>query len=173
MGKEFPVDGALVEIYRDVPWQFDQLVGSDITDPNGSFVVNLWAEDEDTYYAKLRLNDVAGVYLHDWWTPSIKDYNSFNRGSNSQPVIDLGGTSITRDGGQGTPRSSIWQGGHAAFQEFISTFSRSPPTGDYEIVTQNTISGMNWTARSTTNYEEGTQTYKFSNGVPTSRGHGF
>jgi hypothetical protein len=100
------------------------------------------------------------VYLHDWWTPAIKDYNSFNRGNNSQPVIDLGETVISRDDGQGTPKSAVWQGGHAAFQEFTQTFGAPPPTGDYEIVNQNTSTGMTWTARSTTNYEEGTRTAK-------------
>jgi hypothetical protein len=61
IGKSFPVEGALVEIYRDVPWQLDQWVGSTITRPDGSFDVKLSADDEDTYYAKLRLNDVAGL----------------------------------------------------------------------------------------------------------------
>ena len=170
LGKTFPVEGALVEIYRDVPWQFDQMVGSAITGQDGGFAVRLWAEDEDTYYAKLKLNDVAGVYLRNWWTPSIEDYNSFNRGSNNLPVIDLGVTVISRDGGQGTPKSAIWQGGRAAYQEFISTFSRPPPTGDYELVNQNTVTDMTWTARSTTNIEEGTQTYRFSGGTPTAPG---
>ena len=162
----FPVEGALVEIYREVPWQFDQRVGSTITGPDGSFEKRLWADDEDTYYAKLRLNDVAGVYLHNWWTPGIMDYNSAVRGSNSQPVIDLFGTVITRDGGNGTPKSAAWQGGRAAYQEFTRTFSAPPPTGDYEIVNQNTVTGMTWTARSTTNWEEGTPTEKFSDTVP-------
>jgi hypothetical protein len=168
MGTAFPVEGALVEIYRDVPWQLDQFVGSTITGRDGSFDKKLWADDEDKYYAKLRLNDVAGVYLHDWWTPSIMDYNSFNRGSNSQPVIDLGGTVISRDGGSGTPKSAVWQGGRAAFQEFTRTLGAPPPTGDYEIVIQSTPTLRPWTARSTTNYPEGYQTYKFSTGVPTS-----
>jgi hypothetical protein len=166
----FPVEGALVEIYREIPWQFDQRVGSTITGPDGTFQVRLWADDEDTYYAKLRLNDVAGVYMHEWWNPGIKDYNSVNRGSNSQPVIDLFGTVITRDGGNGTPKSAAWQGGRAAYQEFIRTFSAPPPTGDYEIVNQNTVTGMTWTARSTTNWEEGTATEKYSNTTPVAPG---
>jgi hypothetical protein len=165
----FPVEGALVEIYRDVRWAFDQRVGSTITGPDGGFEVRLWADDEDTYYAKLRLNDVAGVYLRDWWNGAIKDYNSFNRGSNSQPVIDVGETIITRDGGHGTPKVAVWQGGRAAYQEFSHTFNAPPPTGDYEIVNQNTVTGMTWTARSTTNYEEGTATYKYNNGAPIAR----
>jgi hypothetical protein len=167
LGKTFPVESALVEIYRDVPYQLDQFVGSTITGADGSYDVKLWANDADTYYAKLRLNDVAGVYLHEGGNPSIKDYNSSNRGSNAQPVIDLGGTNITVDGGSGTPKSAVWQGGHAAFQEFIHTFGAPPPTGDYEIAIQYTKSSMTWTARSTTNWEEGTQTYKYSTGAPT------
>lgn len=159
IGKLFPVEGALVEIYRDVPWRIDQWVGSTLTEADGTFDLKLWAGEEDTYYAKLRLNDVAGVYLHDWWTPSIKDYNSYNRGSNSQPVIDLGNTVIIKDSGTGTPKSTVWQGGRTAFQEFIRTLGTAPPTGDYQIVNQNTASGIVWTARSTTNYEEGVPTY--------------
>jgi hypothetical protein len=168
-GTTFPVEGALVEIYRDVSWAPDQKVGATITGPDGSFEVQLWASRVDTYYAKLRLNDVAGVYLHDWWTPEIKDYNSFNRADNSSPVLDLGGTLITKNGGSGTPKSAIWQGGHWAFQEYIRTFSAPPPTGDYEIVNQNTVSTLTWTARSTTNWEENDQTFKFSNGHPTAK----
>src|SRR5207253_2960741 len=91
-------------------------------------------------------------------------------GSNSQPLIDVGGTVITKDGGSGTPKSAVWQGGRAAYQEYIQTFSAPSPVGDYEIVNQNTISGVTWTARSTTNYEEGTQTYKFNALAPTAPG---
>jgi hypothetical protein len=83
IGKIFPVEGALVEIYRVVPWGFNQVVGSTITRSDGSFEAKLSANDEDTYYAKLRLNDVAGVYLHDWWTPNIKDYDSCRTGRRS------------------------------------------------------------------------------------------
>jgi hypothetical protein len=167
-GVAFPLEGALVEIYRDVPWQLDDWVGSTITAADGSFEVKLWTGTEGTYYAKLRLNDVAGVYLHDWWTPSIKDYNSVNRGSNIQPIVDLGGTVITKDGGQGTPKASVWQGGRAAYQEFIHTFGRQPPIGDYEIVNQN-WDFTPFTARSTTNWKEGYDTFKFSNEAPTAQ----
>jgi hypothetical protein len=155
LGVVLPVDGALVEIYRDVGWGgADQHVGSVKTAKDGSFEAHLWANDEDTYYAKLLLNDVEGVYLHDWWNPSIKDYNSANRGSNSNPVIDVGGTLITVDGGSGTPRVSVWQGARAAYQEFVKTNGTAPPVGDYEIVIQNTPGLDAWTARSTTNWPE-------------------
>jgi hypothetical protein len=96
LGVIFPVEGALVEIYRDVRWGFDQHVGSGITDSTGAYAIHLWADDEDTYYAKLRLNDVQGVYLHEGGDPSIKDYNSPMRGSNSSPVIDAGTIVISR-----------------------------------------------------------------------------
>jgi hypothetical protein len=156
-GVFFPVEGALVEIYRDVSWGIDQWVGSGITDSTGSFEIHLWADNEDTYYAKLRLNDVQGVYLHEAGDPSIKYYNSALRGNNSNPVIDVGATLISRDRGSGTPYSAVWQGGRAAYQEFSRTNGTPPPTGDYEIVIQYT--GLRpWTARSTTNWEDGYNT---------------
>lgn len=154
LGVIVPVSGAIVEIYRDVAWQVDQHVWSVRTDRDGNFEARLSADEEDTYYAKLRLNDGEGVYLRDWWTSEIKDFNSVNRGSNRDPVIDLGATVISRDDGASTPKTLIWQGGRAAFQEFIEATGTPPPTGDYEIVIQNTASGMVWTARSTTNWED-------------------
>ena len=166
LGTSFPVAGTQVEIWRDVPYWFDQNVDSTMSEADGTFAAHVWASDVDTYYAKLRLNDLAGVYLHDWWSPEIKDYNSFNRGSNSQPVIDVGGTTISKDGGSGTPKSAVWQGGHWAFQEFTRTAGMPPPTGNYELVIQNTVSDITWTGRSTTNYEYGNQTYKYSGGQP-------
>jgi hypothetical protein len=127
-----PVQGAVVEIYRDA-WGYDDMVGKTKTNDDGSFEKRLWANDEDTYYAKLKLNDETGVYLHGSWSSDIWDINSYNRGSNSNPVIDLGGTVISVDGGASTPKASIWQGSHHAYQEFITTTGFGPPTGDYEI----------------------------------------
>ncbi len=167
LGTIYPVEGALVEIYRDVQYGSDEEVGSTRTAADGSFEMKFFSNNEHTFYAKLRLNDVQGVYLHDWWTPEIKDYNSAIRGSNSNPLIDLGGTLIIRDNGTTTPKTAIWQGGRAAFQEFIQINGTPPPTGDYEIVNQNTISNMVWTARSTTNWEDGHRTFKWSDGIPT------
>ena len=167
VGVIFPMEGALVELYRDVGWGgADQHVGSVKTDSNGLFEAHLWANDEDTYYAKLLLNDVQGVYLHECWNSSIKDYNSALRGSNSDPVIDVGSTLITRDDGSGTPYSAVWQGSRAAYQEFINTNGSPPPIGDYEIVIQFTKVLTPWTARSTTNWEDETRTTKFSNVPP-------
>lgn len=162
----FPVAGALVDIYREVPYWSDQLVASAITDQQGNFDVKLWAGTVSTFYAKLRLNDVAGVYLREARTPEIKDYNSVARRDNTQPVIDLGATEITRDGGAGTPKTAVWQSGHWARKEFEQTFNAPAPIEDYEIVIENTISGMNWSLRSKTHWEEGTQVYKYSTGTP-------
>lgn len=128
-----PIKGAVVEIWRDVPYWFDDKVSETKTDENGAFEAHLWADDEDTYYAKLKLNDETGVYLHGSWTLDIWDANSVNRGSNSDPVIDVGSTLISVDDGGSTPKASIWQGSHNAYQEYISTTGIAPPTGDYEI----------------------------------------
>jgi len=163
--KTFPVDSAIVEIYRDAGWRGgDQHVGSVRTDANGHFEVKLWADDVDNYYAKLLLNDGAGVYLHDWYDPNIKWYNSANGGDNDKPVIDLGSTIILADGGNGTPRSAVWQGARAAYQEFIDLFGVAPPIGDYEIVIQNVL--QPWTARSTTNWVDGVPTFSPERGGP-------
>ncbi len=157
-GVVFPIEGATVYIYRDVSWQVDPWVAKTKTRADGTFEANVWTNVEGTYYAKLELNDEEGVYLHDWWSPEITSYNSINRGSNDQAIIDVGGTLISRDGGSGTAKPSIWQGGRAAFQEFIGTNGRPPPTGDYEIVIQSTASDIVWTARSTTNWEDNSWT---------------
>lgn len=157
-GVGFPIEGATVHIYRDVSWQVDPWVAKTKTKADGTFEANVWTNVEGTYYAKLELNDEEGVYLHNWWSPEIESYNSVNRGANDEPIIDVGTTWISRDGGTGTPKTAIWQGGRAAFQEFIQTNGRPPPTGDYEIVIQSTASDIVWTARSTTNWEDNSWT---------------
>ena len=133
LGLVRPIQGAVVEIYREVTAWYDDMVDKTFTKDDGSFEVHRGANDEDTYYAKLKLNDEKGVYLHGSWSTNIWDINSNNRGNNRGPVIDLGNTIIEVDGGNSTPKASIWQGSHHAYQEFVSTTGVSPPTGDYEI----------------------------------------
>ncbi len=129
-----PIEGALVEIYREVPYWFDDQVGKTYTAADGSFELGLWANEEDTYYAKLQLNDEKGVYLHDGYNVGSWEANSVNRGNNKNPIIDLGNTVITKDGGVSTTKASIWQGAHIAYQEYFkSSGGTTPPFGNYEI----------------------------------------
>lgn len=171
LGVVYPVEGAIIEIRRDESFAVDPWVAVTTTRADGRFEASVWTNVAGTYYAKLRLNDGAGVYLRNWWDSSIESYNSFNRGSNEgQPLIDLGATLVSRDGGRGTPKTSIWQGSRTAYQEFVTSTGSRPPTGDYEIVIQSTASGIVWTARSTTNWEDNYQTYRYSgahSGPPT------
>jgi len=154
-GVVFPIEGALVAIYQDKSWAVDPRVGDYTrTDANGHFSVDIHTSGTGTYYAKCIMNDGQGVFLRDWYTAGIKDYNSVNRATNQSVLVDLGGTLCTRDGGTTISKSSIWQGGRTAFQEFITTTGTAPPTGDYEIVIQNTVTDLVWTARSTTNWED-------------------
>jgi hypothetical protein len=163
LGTITPIVGAIVQAYRYSEWWYDEPVGSPTaTGKDGSYEIALAATDHNTYYAKLRLNG-GGVYLRDWWTKDNKYYDTPNKGNNTVAVIDLGATTISRDNGAGTPKSSVWQGGRAAWQEFLGTMGTAPPLDSpYEIVNQNTVSGLVWTARSTTNWEDNTRTWFFT-----------
>lgn len=171
LGLVRPVQGAVVEIYREVTAWYDDMVDKTVTDNDGNFEVHRWADDEDTYYAKLKLNDEKGVYLHGSWSAvGIWDVNSYNRGSNRNPVIDLGNTIIEVDGGASTPKASIWQGAHHAYQEFISTTGTSPPTGDYEIRVWKGFL-YPFTYRSTTEWPDNYHTHvTFSNATTSPQG---
>jgi hypothetical protein len=168
LGTPTPIEGAKIDFYRAVSILPDQWVGTTKTKADGSFEGQLWANDEDTYYATIRLNDEEGVYLHDWWDAAIWNTNSYNRGSNRDPIINLGGTLISRDNGSSTPKCAIWQGARSAYQEFTKTVGVSPPIGDYQIVIQNTLTGIVWTSLSTTNWEDKSQTYRYPSGQPLS-----
>ncbi|MEO5682804.1 MAG: hypothetical protein ABIQ88_09180 [Chitinophagaceae bacterium] len=165
-GLPFPIEGALVAIYQDKSWAVDPRVGDYVhTDANGHFSADIHTSETGTYYAKCIMNDGQGVYMRDWYTSGIKDYNSANRASNQSAIVDLGGTLFIRDGGSTISKSTIWQGARTAFQDFIATTGTAPPTGDYEIVIQNTVTDFVWTARSTTNWEDKHSPYKYN--IPT------
>jgi hypothetical protein len=127
-----PVNSALVQIYRDVHWGFDDNVGEALTDSDGKFEIPVSTNDIDTYYAKLKLTDYQGVSLKDSWSADIWDINSLNRGDNRAAVIDLGETWIANEGGK-TTRASIFQGAHFAFQDYLSMGDGEPPYGDYQV----------------------------------------
>jgi hypothetical protein len=163
-----PVDGAIVGIMRDKSWAADPIVTEVRTGSDGSFSAQVHAKDVDTYYAKLFLNDKQGVFLHDWWTRSVREYNSATRGKNETAAIDLGGTNVSRDGGRGTPECAIWEGGHRAWQEYVSTTGQRPLIGEhgnYQITMESTDSGIVWTSRDTTHWEVNYPTAEFSDDI--------
>ncbi|MEO8473035.1 MAG: hypothetical protein ABI477_12620 [Chryseolinea sp.] len=161
-----PIEGAVVEIYRDVTAWFDDKVGSTTLKADGSFELGLWANNEDAYYAKLQLNDEQGVYLHEGYNSGSWEANSVNRGSNKNPVIDLGTTLLTKDDGSGTPKASIWQGAHNAYQEYLKgSGNQKPVGGDYEIRIWYGIYNNVTTKLTSTDWPDGHQTM-FTNGSP-------
>ncbi len=164
-GVTMPVEGAIVGIMRDKSWAADPIVAEVRTAPDGTFSAQVKAKDVDTYYAKLFLNDKQGVFLHDWWTLSVREYNSATRGKNKTALVDLGGTDISRDGGQGTPECAIWQGGRRAWQEYVAITGERPLIGEhgnYQITMESTDSGIVWTSRDTTHWEMNNGTGEYS-----------
>jgi hypothetical protein len=160
-GVTMPVEGAIVGIMRDKPWAADPIVTEVRTLPDGSFTAQVHAKDVDKYYAKLFLNDKEGVYLRDWWTLSVREYNSANRGQNKTAELDLGTSNISRDSGSGTPHCAVWQGGRRAWQEYVASTGQRPLIGDhgnYQIVMETTASNIVWTSRDTTHWEIGSGT---------------
>ncbi len=155
-GVTMPIEGAVIGIMRDKSFAADPIVTEVQTALDGSFTAQVNAKDVDSYYAKVFLNDKQGVFLRDWWTLSVREYNSASRGKNSTSLVDLGGTTISRDGGKGTPECAIWQGGRHAWQEYISATGQRPligENGNYQIVMESTDSGIVWTSRDTTHWE--------------------
>jgi hypothetical protein len=168
-GTTMPVEGAIVGIMRDKSWAADPIVAEVQTAADGTFATTVKAKNVDTFYAKLFLNDKQGVYLRDWWTLSVKEINSANRAKNQDPLVDLGGTVISRNGGTGTPECAIWQGGRTAWQEFLKSTGGRPIVGEhgnYQIVMESTDSGIVWTSRDTTHWEVGNETTEFSGPAP-------
>ncbi len=165
-GITMPVEGAIVGIMRDKAWAADPVEAEVRTAPDGTYTATVKAKDVDTYYAKLFMNDKQGVFLRDWWTLSVLEFNSASRGRNKADLIDLGTTEISRDHGNGTPQCAIWQGGRVAWQEYTRATGQRPLIGEhgnYQIVMESTISGLVWTSRDTTHWEFGWDVGEYSN----------
>jgi len=161
-----PVEGAVIGIMRDKSFAADPIVTEVRTGGDGSFTATVKAKDVDSYYAKLFLNDKEGVYLRDWWTLSVREYNSANRGKNKTNLVDLGVTEVSRDGGKGAPQCAVWQGGRAAWQEYMRATGQRPLIGEhgnYQIVMESTDSGIVWTSRDTTHWEIGYSPGEYAN----------
>jgi hypothetical protein len=167
-GVTLPVEGAVVAVMRDKHYAVDPIDIETKTGPDGSFAVQWHSKDVDTYYAKLFLNDKEGVFLRDWWTLDVREFNSVTRGKSDAATIDLGVTEISRDGGSGSPRCAIWQGARHAWQEFVQATGQRPLIGEhgnYQVVMESTASGIVWTSRDTTHWEIGYPVGEFSDGI--------
>lgn len=128
-----PLTGAQVEIFRYRSGWFDERVDVTYTDEQGAFSRDLYSSSDGEYYARLRLASQYDAQVEDadnssvW---SIDTAHQWNRGG----LIDIGGVTISRDGGSGTPRAAVWQGFCDAIREFRNTAQQSPPGGYLNVI---------------------------------------
>jgi hypothetical protein len=148
------MDGAEVEIFRLSPFLVpDQRVAVTHVSPDGTFRVDLSANREDSYYARVRLTDSIHVKLVEAINSSVWSKDSRND-SNSHVQVDAGVIDLRKDGGTGVSECGIWHGAKAAYDDFIKTTGHNPPVYDYEILLWKTIS-VPYSFLSTTNWPEG------------------
>jgi hypothetical protein len=121
-----PLDGVQVEIFRYRSDWYDDWVGGTFTDAQGNFSVELFASIEGQYYARVRLfnallqlEDACNLSVWSWDTP-----HHSNRGG----LIDVGSWTISRDGGQGSPRAAVWQGCRDAIVDLYQVTAGEPTT---------------------------------------------
>jgi hypothetical protein len=156
-GKVIPIAGARVELWHDISWWPDDKLGSVRTASNGSFNFGVRADSNFDLYAKVVLNDDAGVSLGNWYSFSDWDTDTSTVGSHSG-IVNLGTWQISKDNGSGTPKCAVWQGAHNAYANYRQVIGSRPPDTNYSISADFPCCGTPFTTRDTTRWPSGYQT---------------
>src|ERR671923_242883 len=72
-GTVIPIAGARVELWRDISFWPDDMLGPAHTGSDGSFSFSVSADSNFDLYVKLILKDDAGVHLGNWYSFSDWD----------------------------------------------------------------------------------------------------
>jgi hypothetical protein len=156
-GTVIPVAGARVELWREISFWPDDKLGALRTGSDGSFNFGVRASSNFDLYAKVVLNDDAGVSLGNWYSFSDWDTETSTTGSHSG-VVNLGTWQISKDGGRGTPKCAIWQGAHNAYANYRQVIGSRPPDNNYSISADFPCCGTPFTTTDTTRWPSGYQT---------------
>jgi hypothetical protein len=157
-GTVVPVAGARVELWGRLLW-FGLKLGDTHTGADGSFGFGVGVSSNFDLYAKLVLNDDSGVRLSNWYSLFGDEWNTNTGTTRSHSgVVNLGTWQISRDGGAGTPKCAIWQGGHNAYRDYRQVIGSSPPYGTYSISADFPCCGTPFTTLDTTRWPSGYQT---------------
>ena len=125
-----PLHGAQIEIFRHRSDWFDDRVAVTETDPQGNYVLELFASTDGDYYPRVRLisPDVKLVDADNSSVWSIDGPQRSNRGGLIETSLD-----ISRDQGQGTPRAAVWQGFQNAARQFTCLVGQPVPGGSFDV----------------------------------------
>lgn len=163
-----PVDGAHVEIWRDI-WSLlpDDRLGVGVTGPDGTYSLSVQAEDDWDIYGVLVLDD-GDASLENFWSADTDPRQSWSietEDRTTEPsVVNLGTYRIEKDGGAGTPKCAIWQGGANAYRDYRDTIGSAAPFGHYTIIAEYSLPGgficcsVPWTSLDQTHWPPGYHT---------------
>jgi hypothetical protein len=156
-GTVTPLVGARVELWRSISYWPDEKLGATHTNSNGSWSFSVHADNNFDLYAKIVMNDDAGVHLGNWY--SFSDESSETGETESHAgVVNLGTWQISRENGKGTPDCAAFQGAHNAYQNYKKIIGSAPPDSSYLISSDFPCCGVPFTTTDTSHWPDGYET---------------
>jgi len=156
-GTVTPLVGARVELWRNISFWPDEKLGATHTNSNGSYSFSVRADNNFDLYAKVVMNDDAGVHLGDWY--SFSDWSTETEVTGSHAgVVNLGTWQISHENGKGSPKCAAFQGAHNAYQNYKKIIGSAPPDSSYLISSDFPCCGVPFTTLDTTHWPDGYET---------------